>query len=242
MSEADFIASHFFEIPVDALGDLKSSELEDILQNDKLCIDNEDYLFDFMVEHVSDYFRLIGYVQLKFLSPSSMNRFFKIISYSDVDERIWLNICPRARHKLVYEANEIPLNRLKSIVHLTSVYGGHVHERGALKITCSSTSHSNCLQITCNNYWNSDNSANSWIQFDFKNREVSLTHYTLKSDGGGDHLLQWTLTGSRNGKTWESIDAGHTQDLNGKFITKIFSCSVPSDMILCTLRNVEFFG
>jgi hypothetical protein len=99
-SETDFIASHFFEIPVDALQDLKSSELESILRNEKLCINNEDYLFDFLVEHRSDYLSLICYVQLEFLSPELIDRFFKTISYSDVDERLWFNICRRARHEL----------------------------------------------------------------------------------------------------------------------------------------------
>jgi hypothetical protein len=276
-SEADFIASHFFEFTVDALRDLKSSELEDIFQNEKLCLESEDTLFDFLVELESDYLNLIGYVRLEFLNPESIDRFFKTISYSDVDERLWTNICRRARHQLVYEANEIPLTRFRSIVrspdspfsglidYLTSICGGNVHERGAVEITCSSNDYNNCWQVAnfdWNNYWHSKNCANSWIQFDFNNRDVSLTHYTLKSDGHAScHLLQWTLAGSRDGTTWELIDVRNTQELNGNYLTKTFSCSVPSDgsrfyrYIRLTqtgknssghdvlmLGNVEFFG
>jgi hypothetical protein len=276
-SEADFIASHFSEFTIDALQDLKPSELEEIVGNEQLCLDNEDYLFDFLVELGSDYLSLVGYVQLEFLTPESIDQFFNTVSYSDVDKCVCSNICRRARHELVYDANEIPLNRFKSIIrlpdsrfsgliaHLTSVCGGNVHERGLVEITCSSNSYNNCWQVVnydWNGYWYSSNSANSWIQFDFKNREISLTHYTLKSDGeSGNHLLQWTLAGSRDGQTWGSIDARDTQDLNGKFITKTYSCSVSSDgsrfyryirltqtgknstgQDFLQLGNVEFFG
>jgi hypothetical protein len=167
------------------------------------------------------------------------------------------------RFKSIVRAPDSPFSGL--IDHLTSICGGNVHERGVVEITCSSTGRNNCWQVAnfdWNDYWHSSNSANSWIQFDFKNRDVSLTHYTLKSDGhNGHHLLQWRLAGSRDGTTWESIDVRKTQELNGNYITKTFSCSVPSDgsrfyrYIRLTqtgknssghdrlmLGNIEFFG
>jgi hypothetical protein len=120
-----------------------------------------------------------------------------------------------------------------TIDYLISVYGGNVHERGVVAITCSSNSTSKCWHVAnfdSNRYWSSCNDENSWIPFDFKNRDVSLTHYTLKSDGyGANHLFQWTLAGSRDRMTWKSIDVRHTQELNGNYLIKIFSCSAPSD-------------
>jgi hypothetical protein len=69
------------------------------------------------------------------------------------------------------------------------------------------------------------NSPNSWIQFDFKDRFVSLTHYVLKSDGNWrDHLMEWTISGSNDGSSWTIIDSRKTQDLNGEYITKQFEC------------------
>jgi hypothetical protein len=115
-----------------------------------------------------------------------------------------------------------------------------------------------------NDYFYTHNSANSWIQFDFKDRSVSLTHYALKSDGhtyGSYHLLEWTISGSNDGKDWTILDEQNTQDLNGNYVTKMFCCGDSSSVsqfyryIRLTqtgknssghdhlmLANIEFFG
>jgi hypothetical protein len=61
---------------------VKSSEFEDIIRNEKLCLDSEDTLFDFLVESGSYYLNLIDHVRLEFFSPESIDRFFNMISYS----------------------------------------------------------------------------------------------------------------------------------------------------------------
>jgi hypothetical protein len=118
------------------------------------------------------------------------------------------------------------------IHHLTTVCGGNVHARGVVEITCSSTACNKCWQVadhSWNSYWYTDNIVNSWIQFDFKNRSVSPSHYTLKSDGNGyHHLLEWTVAGSGDGASWDPIDYRKTQELNGNYITKTFALSVSS--------------
>ena len=60
--------------------------------------------------------------------------------------------------------------------------------------------------------------------FDFKEKKVSLSSYSLKSDGeGGYHLLQWELEGSNDGSSWTCLDSRNTQDLNGYYIAKNYS-------------------
>jgi hypothetical protein len=52
---------------------------------------------------------------------------------------------------------------------------------------------------------------NSWICFEFKNKSVSLHHYTLKSSGQGAHFfVQWEIEGSNDGSTWKSLDSRNT--------------------------------
>jgi hypothetical protein len=114
------------------------------------------------------------------------------------------------------------------IHHLTKVCGGNVCERGIVDITCSSTVRNKCCQVAdhdWNDYWYTNGVANSWIQFDFKNRCVSLAHSTLKSGGSGYHLLEWTVAGSRDGVSWDPIDCRKTQELNDNYITKTFTLS-----------------
>jgi hypothetical protein len=142
---------------------------------------------------------------------------------------------------------------------LTSQCDGNVHERGVINITSSSHCSNECYQVASHG-WNTNNSARSWIQFDFKDSSICLTDYTLKSDGhSSNHLLQWSIEGSNDGNAWECIDSQNTQDLNGKYITKTFKCSSPSSHFCWYIRltqtrknssgydhfmlyNIEFFG
>jgi hypothetical protein len=45
-------------------------------------------------------------------------------------------------------------------------------------------------ELLPNSYKSTKKLGNSWIQSDFKNRSVSLSYYTLKSDDGIHHLLE----------------------------------------------------
>jgi hypothetical protein len=114
------------------------------------------------------------------------------------------------------------------ISHLTELCGGNVHAKGLVAISSSSNAYHQCWDVVnydWNNYWYTNSSPNSWIQFEFKDRLVSLSHYALKSDGHGDnHLLQWALQGSVDGNSWTDLDRRNTQELNGNYVTKIFPC------------------
>ena len=97
-----------------------------------------------------------------------------------------------------------------------------------MNITASSNMRGQCHQVTdhgWNNSWFTKNEPNSWICFDFKDKTVSLTKYSLKSDGWRwNHLIQWVIEGSNDGGSWEELDSRNTQDLNGNSITKTYDC------------------
>ena len=73
------------------------------------------------------------------------------------------------------------------------------------------------------------NVANSWIQFDFKDKGVWLESYTIKSDGNDvsdkTHLREWEIQGSNDASFWKKLDSRNTNDLNGKYVTQHFTCS-----------------
>jgi len=54
-----------------------------------------------------------------------------------------------------------------------------------------------------NSYWCSQNLPNSWIQFDFKERKVSITSYSMNV---GNRVKSWKVEGSTDGSTFEIID------------------------------------
>jgi hypothetical protein len=276
--EIEFIASHFSEFDIDSIRLIDISRLKDILKSNSLQILNEDWLFQVLIDIDSLYFELIGFVRFEYLSSSSIDFFFEHVSFDNLTADIWHQLWIRSRHRIVYDTKIFPLNRFRNcairspespfsglLCHLCEMCGGNVHEKDVVQITCSSTRHNQCWQIVnydWNNWFETKNSSNSWIQIDFKDRIVSLTDYALKSDGdSGYHLVEWQLSGSIDGNKWTIVDDEKTQDLNGKSITKIFHCNVNSSdcqfyrYIRLTqtgknssgydhleLSNIEFFG
>jgi hypothetical protein len=278
--ECEFIASHFSDLKADDLGQIEKDVMIDILRSDSLRILNEDWLFELIVGLGPSYSGLIGEVKFEFLSTSSIDFFFEHFGLDQLDDHIWRQIWIRLRHRIVDEGNdtERKSQRWKDtfrsppespwaglISHLSELCGGNVHEKGLVNITCSSTQKNQCWEIV--NYgWTgyivTDSRPNSWIQFDFKDRVVSLTHYALKSHSGCvNFFVQWILQGSVDGNTWSVLDAQNTQNLNGTSLTKIFPCSVNSSVRrlyryirltqtgkashgsdVLALANIEFFG
>jgi hypothetical protein len=104
-----------------------------------------------------------------------------------------------------------------------------VHERGIVAITCSSSGYDQCWQVADPNwtgYWHSQNMAQSWIQFDFKDRNVSVIRYAIAPNKMGSNFLrQWTLAGSSDGSSWETIDSRQTDELIKASTVKMFVCS-----------------
>jgi hypothetical protein len=210
------------------------------------------------------------------LSISGINLFLNSISLEDINSNIWLSLCHRLRSsnpispypKSRYGWRVFTLDSAHPfdgiISHFTKESGGNVHTTGVIVITASGTQRNQCHQVAdhnWNDYWYSTNVENSWIQFDFKTRSVSLTNYTIKSDGDSvDHLLHWSIDGSNDLVSWAKLDHRETNELNGQYIVKSYSClSSESTSFFRYLRltqrgknsrdrdylelgNLEFFG
>jgi hypothetical protein len=239
--ERDLICTHLSEFSVDDLRGLDLEFIRGILQSDSIRIESEDWLFHFVLELGQSHLTLLGDVRFEYLSSSSIDEFFERIDFDELDSRIWQQLWNRCLHPIFYGPKEIQWNRFIGLVkrspdapwsglifHLTEFCGGNVHENGLVNITSSGDRSNHCWDLVnreWNDFWFTNNAANSWVQFDFKDRVVSLSHYTLKSDGDSGHpLLQWKLEGSADGSSWTVLDRRNTQDLNGNYVTKVSSC------------------
>jgi hypothetical protein len=121
--------------------------------------------------------------------------------------------------------------------NLSRECGGNVHEKGIINITASSTALNNCWQVADHGWddrWISNNSPHSWICFDFKDKCVSVTHYTLKSHNGNLNFpVQWEIEGSNDGSAWKSLDSRNTKELAASGRARTFEC--------CNANSDEFF-
>jgi hypothetical protein len=276
-AELDYLSSHFYEIDVNVVKQVSHEDLNKILRSAQLRISSEDSLLDFILDLGADYFDLLGGLHCEYLSQSGMSRLLDSISRSEINDELWGSLC---RRLLLFPSSEqLPDSRFHVkdfafdssqpfagiIWQLSKECGGNVHTNGIVSITASSTESRACHQVAdydWTQHWYSNSIANSWIQFDFKNRRISPTHYTIKSDNhGGYHLLKWSLDCSHDGTSWVNLDRRETNDLNGNRVVKSYDCrslESPSpffrfirltqtgtnssgyDHLMVT--NVEFFG
>jgi hypothetical protein len=227
LPEIEYLASHFYEVDVNVLKTLSHSCLREVCRSDKLQLESEDSLLNSILELGRDYFGFLDSVRSEYLSVSGIDRLLNTISIEDVERELWSSLCRRLR--LSVKPESIPESRfcLKKfnldssrpfdgiVSSLSRECGGNVHTQGVVSVTASSTASNQCHHVTdhdWNSYWFSCNSANSWIQFDFKDRRISVTNYSIKSDGSsGYNLVQWSLQGSNDGESWTVMDKRNTQ-------------------------------
>ena len=62
---------------------------------------------------------------------------------------------------------------------------------------------------------------NSWISFDFKDRAIYLTKYSLKTVSW-TRPLQWVIEGSNNGSNWTELDRRNAEDKGGNDSSFLF--------------------
>jgi hypothetical protein len=275
--ELEYLSSHFYEIDVNTLKAVSHGDLNKILRSDQLRICSEDSLLEFILDVGCDSLDLLGSLHCEYLSQSGMSRLLASISRWEIEDELWASLCRRLL--LIVPSGQLPESRFHAnafpfdsshpfagiIWQLSRECGGNVHTNGIVSITSSSDGYNACHQVVdydWTGYWLSNNEANSRIQFDFKNRRILPSHYTLKSDNeGGHHLLKWSLDGSNDGTSWTNLDRRETNDLNGNRLVKSYACqsiesSSPSFRFIrltqtglnssgchyLMLTNLEFFG
>ena len=126
------------------------------------------------------------------------------------------------------------------IAHLTRECGGNVHDQGLVNVTASSVSMGgdprNVVDLGTNSLYSSENENNTWICYDFKDRRIIPTSYsvrTSRNSPGGDTLKSWVIEVSKDGteNSWVEIDRrDDSHDLNCCYVTVNFKISrVPSE-------------
>jgi hypothetical protein len=88
------------------------------------------------------------------------------------------------------------------------------------------------------------NEANSWICYDFKDIQIKVTHYSIRTrrDYASHHLRSWTLEGSTDGLKWVKIDDRQNDtSLNSQGAISVFSISesFEEEFRMIRLRQTE---
>ena len=94
-----------------------------------------------------------------------------------------------------------------------------------------------------NSYKCPSSESDSWIEFDFVNRKVNLTSYTIRtSENDSNHYWNpksWRIAGSNDRNEWDTIDHQENQSqLNGRVKQHRFECS-KSDKYYRYIRYIQ---
>jgi regulator of replication initiation timing len=118
------------------------------------------------------------------------------------------------------------------IAHLTRECGGNVHDHNVVDVTSSTAldecafrnEASNTADLERNSYFVSDyrgksipHTRNNWICYDFKEKRIVPTHYTIRTWQAA-HLKSWLVETSADGEKWREVAREEdNRQLNGKW-------------------------
>jgi hypothetical protein len=150
------------------------------------------------------------------------------------------------------------------IAHLTKKYGGNVHDHHVVEVTSGSfeketqelddpdwRAAKNATDFETGSFFSSafrgkeediPHTRNNWICYDFKERRIVPTHYTIRtneSDLGLEHLKSWLVETSADGKTWREVDhKENNKQLNGTYFTGTFPVAGGGECRFIRLVNI----
>ena len=116
---------------------------------------------------------------------------------------------------------------------LTRLCCGNVHEKGVVEVTAKSVNPwcgalQNIVELGTDSYYRSHNLPGQWICYDFKERRVAPTSYSIRTSDGW-YPKEWVFEVSTAGKgSWQIVDSRSiNEDLRAKQVTRNFVLSDP---------------
>jgi hypothetical protein len=274
-----FIATHFHDFSESALSSLTQDALYSIVSHPQLKLESEDDLFAFISHKISmdpSNCCLFEFVHFECLTNDSIQDFIRLIEvhFEYFGLLIWQRVAVRLAMSRSFCAIDSPRYRVTEtsfrfnpdtrftgiINHLTAECHGNVHVHGVVKITASSDysqsyTAANAADFAANSEWLSQGGENQWFCYDFQERRVDVTNYSIQSadvSGGSPRNFPaaWVLEASVDGSEWIVLDeqTGNS-DLKGQ--SKIASFTTTSRRIAQFIRirqtrpnhnNQHYFG
>lgn len=141
------------------------------------------------------------------------------------------------------------------IASLTKIGGGNPHDKGLIEVTTnyynsnSSYHPKNLLDFNNDNeFITYDSNRDAWVCFDFKNREIEISNYTIKSstirDSNVGQIKNWVIEISSDGNDWTQIDQRlNNSELNGQGNFRTFDVSSNHFSRYCRFRHTgDYWG
>lgn len=256
--EISFISSHLYEILDKKKNELKELDeitLTQILSNDNIQMKDEDQFMKFCNEiYTQDhkFYFIFEFVQFENVSKTNMKKFTEIFEKNDMTEKTWHNLCNRLIELSKNDINQTTrYNQPKIEFETTNTFKGiikHIQEKTSgqidkeINITASSICNNNerfqprnvVLFDDQTKFFLSNSEQNSWICFDFKEHQVLMTGYTIKTSvdsyANGNQPKSFVIEGSNDNNKWITIDEEREcQYLKGTDTSKTHTFKINND-------------
>lgn len=255
-----FISSHFESIDKEKMKQLHPNIIESIISNKSLKLQEEDTLLGFILEmYEKDRTTspLFEYVLFNNVSKDMIETFLQEFDINDINNGIWKSFSKGIFSASLNDTSRYTEDRLAMVFehdrgkefegimkYLTNETGGNIHDNGTIEITSNSicnnsiSNHPKNLvdyQNASSYYHSADKEGHAYIRFDFRDKLVNLSSYTIKSNNNGTsstswNLKSWVMEVSNDCQKWEEVDR-HENDstLNGANIIHTFDIQKPSN-------------
>lgn len=254
----EYLAREFENIEQEYLLHLSINNLLKIISNEHMIIKKYKNYWDKIIEiikihenddNLNEIFEVLDFDKM---NKDVLSKILYCINPNKITVQLWRKIINRIllksydieyENEYLYDGQET--NKFKGIIyHLTKQFGGNVHDKGVVCVKASSEDNSANLAKNVVDFDNkendqnrmrtSDNDKESWIQYDFVDRRVHPTHYTIRSinwDKNDQHLQSWVIEGSNTGNNdWKTIDTQNGVDyINGNGISHTFEIANHDD-------------
>jgi hypothetical protein len=134
---------------------------------------------------------------------------------------MWIRLCGRLRfgvfpeaadgrvlHRSFFPSAEGSLDGI--IAYLSRESGGNVHDRTIVELTAKTVDGSHpakcAVDLKSDNYYESEDKPDQWICFNFKDRRVRPSHYSIHAHSSNWWLRSWVLEGSEDNSKWTVLD------------------------------------
>jgi hypothetical protein len=89
------------------------------------------------------------------------------------------------------------------------------------------------------NYFQSKNESNQWLCYDFKNRKVRRTHYSIHPHSNNLYLRSWIVEGLLDGSNWSVLDrCVNNDEMTSAHPIGIFTVSQSNESRFLRLRQI----
>lgn len=283
--EIRFIASHFIEMKQDEISLLDLSLIDNILSSDSLVVESEHDLFNFIYElissHGDDYQILLYSLRLEFLEKEDISIFMSYINEDNVGSFIpafynyFINSQPLIVDDNAPKRYQIPVSyKNDNFQGILSLLWKEADGNPVTKQVIDIEDTTNCSQSKVlylvdpekrdkENWYcpATSNTENGSFIFDFKEKRVSLSGYSLKAHSHAWYqvgfIKSWKIEGSNDKETWTIIDEQKSDTLQSYMAVGHWSCEKSDPFryirIMMTgpntnkdfymsLQAIEFFG